>query len=222
VDKYKTKQLVIMESYRANNLKIYDTDNVTVRREIYPTGFENYEFDDVLPSSEWIPSGGGAAPDSVAFTIGGVAFTFKTFDGNATTETMSSTFEIIHGIDLDNLNNNTLLAEIHTHGMASTTAAGDVKIFFDLVYLPANGAPIAWGTFSTLITISANQQYYHKLSGVELPKPTSGFGIGDNVIVQYRRNPSDVQDTYGADWIFMQCALHMPFNSKGSRQRYVK
>lgn len=187
-------------------------------------GFVRDEYDDILPGMGWVDAAGGAAPDTAAHTIAGIAVNFKAFDGGTTTEAMTNAFEITHAIDIDALNRATdpLIAEIHTHGMAATTGSGVVKIFYDLVYQPVNAAPIAWGTFSNLITINANEQYWHKLGGVELTKPSSGYNIGDQIIVKYYRVPTDAQDTYAGDWLFKQCALHMPLNSNGSRQRYVK
>lgn len=185
-------------------------------------GFQNDQYDDIFPAGTWENASGGSAPDIVAHTIGGISFNLRAFDGGATEERMSNSFEILHGIDISLLNSEALKLEIHTHGYASTTGAGDVKIFFDLVYLPLNAAPIAWGTYTTLITISANQQYFHKIAGVELTKPSSGYSIGDKIRVNYRRTPSDAADTYSGDWLFEQCALHAPFNSRGSRQRYIK
>ena len=185
-------------------------------------GFQSAQYDDILPSSEWAPASGGTAPDTATHTIGGMAANYKAFDGGTTEESMVSSFEILHAVDVASLNAETLKMEIHTHGMPATTGSGDVKIFYDLVYQPVNAAPIAWGTYSNIITISANQQYYHKLGGVELTKPSSGYQIGDQIIVKYRRTPSDAQDTYAGDWLFMQCAMHAPMNSNGSRQRYVK
>lgn len=192
--------------------------------EVYTYGFGGPLYDDIQPAGEFVPASGGAAPDIVAHTIGGIAMNFRSFDGGATEETMTGNFEILHGVDIDALNRVTapLLAEVHTHGMASTTGSGVVKIFFDLVYLPVNAAPIAWGTFSCLIDISANQQYFHKIKGVELTKPSSGYNIGDTIIVKYRRTPNDAQDTYSGDWLFKQCAFHFPFIENGSRQRYIQ
>lgn len=187
-------------------------------------GFQLDQYDDVLPSTEWTPASGGAAPDIATHTIGTIAANYRAFDGVNTEESMTSSFEILHGIDVDALNRVTtpLLAEVHTHGMAATTGSGVVKIFYDIVYQGVNMAPKFLGTFTNLITVNANEQYWHKLGGVEFTKPTGGFAIGGQLIVKYRRNPQDAQDTYTGDWLFMQCALHMPFNSNGSRQRYVK
>ena len=199
----------------SSNVEVFAIDN---------NGFQLDQYDDVLPSDAWTPASGGAAPDITTHTIGGMAANYRSFDGGNTEETMVNIFEILHGIDIDALNRAAapLLAEVHTHGMSSTALAGVVKIFYDIVYQPVNAAPIALGTFSNLITINAGEQYFHKLAGVEIMKPSSGFSIGDQIIVKYRRTPTDAQDTYAGDWLFMQCALHMPFNSTGSRTRYVK
>ena len=199
----------------SSNVEVFAIDN---------NGFQLDQYDDVLPSDAWTPASGGAAPDIAAHTIAGIAANYRAFDGVTIEESMISSFEILHGIDIDALNRATtpLLAEIHTHGMPSTTGSGVVKIFYDIVYQGVNMTPEFLGTFSNLITINANEQYWHKLGGVEITKPTGGFSIGDQIIVKYRRTPTDAQDTYAGDWLFMQCALHMPFNSTGSRTRYVK
>lgn len=192
--------------------------------EVYAYGFGSPFYDDIEPAAGFVPASDGAAPDVTTHTIGGIAMNFNSFDGGSTEETMTGVFEVLHGVDVEALNRavTPLLAEVHTHGMPSTTGSGVVKIFFDLVYEPVNAAPIAWGTVSCLISISANQQYFHKIEGAELTKPSSGYSIGDMIIVKYRRTPTDAQDTYAGDWLFKQCALHMPFNAIGSRQRYVK
>ena len=204
-----------------NVIELYNSDNVLVKK-IDTNGFSNYEFEDVLPNAEWINSGGWAAPDTGTYTIWGIQYLYKNFDWTATTESMSNTYEILHWIDIASLNADIVLPEIHTHWMASTTTSGNVKIFFNLTYQPVNSAPVSRWTFSTLITINANGQYFHRLWWVILTKPTGWFNVWDHILVQYSRVPTDVQDTYAWDWIFMQCALHMPFNSDWSRQRYAK
>lgn len=204
-----------------NLIELYNSDNALVKK-IDTNGFDNYEFDDVLPSSQWIPTSGGAVPDQVAYTIGGVNYSFWSFDGSNTTEQMTNYFEIIHGIDVNILNNGTVKAEVHSHGFASTTGSGNVQIMIDITYMPVNAAPIVYSPVYIDIPITTNQQYWHKISGVEFDKPSSGYNIGDMLLLRYSRIPQAGDDTYNADWVFTQCALHMPFNSKGSRQRYIK
>jgi hypothetical protein len=186
------------------------------------SGFQGVMYNDSLPSDGWKDASGGGAPDTASHTIAGLAVNFRCFDGNNTEEKMAGSFEIMHNVDIATLNADVIKAEIHAHIMATTTAAGVVKCFYDVVYQPLNAAPIALGTFSNLVTISANQQYFHKVGGVELTKPSSGWTIGDKLLVNFRRTPSDGQDTYPDDIAFLQCALHVPINSNGSRQRYIK
>lgn len=47
----------------------------------------------------------------------------------------------------------------------------------------------------------------------------AGHGLSGGETIRLR-DPST--DTYEADALFGQCALHMPLNSRGSRTRYVK
>jgi len=124
-------------------------------------GFMLDQYDDILPSMGWIDAAASAAPDIVTHTIGGIAVNFKAFDGGNTEEAMTNSVEITHAINIAALNRITspISAEIHTHGMPSTTGSGVVKIFYDLVYQPAPIAgvsqpPIVWGTFSNLITFA--------------------------------------------------------------------
>jgi len=95
-------------------------------------------------------------------------------------------------------------------------------MFLDWCYIPVYGAPIAQTSLSMDFTISANEQYYHKVAGVELPKPSSGYSIGDKILFTVRRTPTDAADTYASDFIFSKCAMHVPVDTLGSRQRYIK
>ena len=206
--------------YKSNEIHIYE--GTTLRKKIFANGFETPFFDDLFPSKEWTAPAGSPAPDLVAYTIAGLSYNFLSFDGGSTNEYMTNTYEITHGIDIDSLNNDIILPEIHTHGFASTTGSGIVKMFFDAIYMPQAQAPFLWFSDSVLIPINANNQYWHKIQGKEITKPSTGFDIGDKIILRVGRVPGDAQDTYASDWAFMQAAFHMPFNSNGSRQRYIK
>lgn len=46
--------------------------------------------------------------------------------------------------------------------------------------------------------------------------------LGGKIGFNLRRTPSDVRDTYGADVLFEQIALHVPCDMLGSRQIYIK
>jgi len=180
------------------------------------------EWDDILPSTNWGVALGSAAPDIVTPTIAGQQLTYYGFDGNSTEERLSSNFEILHNTDIASLNDGVVALEIHIHGRPSSNNSGEVKIFFDLIYSPVNRTPEVWTTVSVIIPIAVNQQYMHKIQGVSLTIPPSTYNIGDLIGVRVRRTPTDPEDTYPNDWLFDQCALHAPIDTKGSRTKYDK
>ena len=55
-----------------------------------------------------------------------------------------------------------------------------------------------------------------------MPVPVGGYALGGVIAFNIRRTPTGTGDDYAADAILMQVALHAPFNSRGSRQRYEK
>jgi hypothetical protein len=69
---------------------------------------------------------------------------------------------------------------------------------------------------------AANHQYWQHLCGAEIAVPVGGFALGGIIGINIRRTPNGVGDDYAADAILKQVALHAPFNSRGSRQRYIK
>jgi hypothetical protein len=192
----------------------------------FVTGFRRVEYDDIYPDDGWLTPQGAAAPDPVTATIGGVPLRVRSFDGANTEEVMSNTFEIIHGVALDMVNDETLKLEWHAHVAPSTTGAGTARIFFDYMYWPVcNGAisaPVPCDSVYVDIEIEADSQYCHYVEGVEIPMPTGGIQIGGKFGINIRRTPTDEADTYEADVFVLQAAMHAPFDSRGSRERYVK
>jgi hypothetical protein len=171
-------------------------------------------FRDELPSY-LVPAAGGAAPDSVAHTIGGVARQLYSFDGNATVEILSGSFEIPHDWKVDSE------IEIHIHWRPSTTGTGNVEWHFDWEYSTPQGAPVPKTALSGVATIPAAQQYWHKLDQIGLINAT-GFSLGGKIGFNLRRSPSGINDTYGADALLEQIAMHVEIDTLGSRQRYIK
>lgn len=169
---------------------------------------------DELPSY-LIPAAGGAAPDSVAHTIGGVARQLYSFDGNATVEILSGSFEIPHDWKVGSE------IEVHIHWRPSTTGTGNVEWHFDWEYSPPQGAPVPKTTLSGVATIPAAQQYWHKLDQIGLINAT-GFSLGGKIGFNLRRSPAGTNDTYGADALLEQIAMHVEIDTLGSRQRYIK
>jgi hypothetical protein len=193
---------------------------------ITPQGFKAIRYRDEYVGGDWVLGAGGASPDVTTVTISGFGYRVYGFDGGNTLENMSNSFEVPHDLAFDELNNETVFMEAHVHWLPSTNNTGSVIWYFNWTYLPLNGAPIAESQLSVTATVSANQQYFHKISAfesggvVKIPKPSSGFGIGDMILFDVRRVPTG--DTYPDDALLLKCALHVPTNDFGSRQRYIK
>jgi hypothetical protein len=185
-------------------------------------GFGRSEYRDEYVAGPWLTPQGATAPDEVTVTIGGIDYRVYAFDGGSTQETLTNSFEMQHDLDFVGLNAGTVKAEWHVHWMPSTADAGDVKWFFDWAYLPADGSAAISMTALTCIDSCSSQQTRHLICGTELAKPSSGFNVGDIILFRLRRTPNDGADTYGADALLIKTALHVPVNSKGSRQRYIK
>jgi len=215
-------KLHVTGTIRANRLEVYDVDDTTLREFVDSNGFHAIRYRDEYVGGEWVDALGGAAPDLVNVTIGGVATRMQAYDGANTEERKSNSFENAHDLAYDLINAGTVKIEWHVHAMASTNNAGVAKFFLDYCYIPANSAPIPQTPISCLVNISANQQYFHKIAGAELPVPAGGFGIGDIILFNLRRTPTDSQDTYPYDILLIKTALHVPTDDFGSRQRYIK
>lgn len=192
------------------------------------TGFEYpVQYRDEYVGGVWLTPAGATAPDVVTVTIGGVLTQKYAFDGGTQEERLANNFEIAHDIALDEVNAGTIKMEWHVHFRPATTGSGDVQWWFDWCYTPPkNGstvyAPIAMSALNCIDTIQANTQYYHYLCGAELAVPAGGFQIGGIITFNLRRTPTGGSDTYAGDALLIKTALHIPTNSRGSRQRYIK
>lgn len=144
------------------------------------------------------------------------------FDGGNTEERIANSFEIPHDVALSELNSEELTIEWHVHFMPSTITTGTVKWFLDYCYIPPSLGPVTQQSLSISHKILANQQYYHFIKGVNIPKPLSDYQIGGVILFNLRRTPTDTGDTYTSDAILVKTALHVPVNDSGSRQRYIK
>jgi hypothetical protein len=192
--------------------------------EIEPDGFivSKIAHRDEYPSAPWVSAGAQAAPDLTNHTIGGVARRVYTFDGGNTEERLSSSFEIPH----DYMYGQPI--EVHVHFRPATTDIGAVKWFFDYEVSPANVsahptplAPVPKVSMSGICEIVTGVQYAHYVLSLGELSDTD-YLIGQKIGFNIRRTPNDAQDTYGADAILEQVALHIPVDTAGSRQRYVK
>lgn len=178
--------------------------------------------DEYVGGEYFIPTG-ASAPDIVDATIGGVVTKKYSFDGVNTTEKLGNTFEVAHDIALNQVNEGTENIEFHIHiAPSNAITTGTVKFTIDWSLIKAQDAPVSGTQVIISKDITAGKQYYNIISGVNLPVPTGNFDVGDLIEFTISRNPSDVSDTYAADIIFYKCALHVPVDTLGSRQRYIK
>lgn len=175
---------------------------------------------DEYPSGPWVPARARAAPDLENVTIGGVETRKYAFNGTNTEERLSNFFEINHEY-METAYANSLAIEAHMHFMPSDNSAGNVKMFLDWCYKPVDGAPIAQTSLSFICEIAANSQHFHKIKTFG-NLPDLGYTIGDGIEFTVRRDPSDPEDTYAADIYMDKVALHVPTDTRGSRNIYEK
>jgi len=215
-----------LEWYGYNNFRTLTIGDINNYTEFESNGFPVQKgtaiaYRDEYVAGEWVPSAAAAAPDAENYTIAGVAIRKLSFNGSATAESMSNCFEIPHDYALGED------IELHIHYRPSTTGAGDIKWNFTWEHSKANksdspiNAPDGQTAISVVDTITADTQYYHYVASFG-NLPDLGYGIGDIISFSISRDPSDEDDTYEADAILEKVALHVPIDTMGSRQVYVK
>ena len=170
-------------------------------------------YDDFVCSLS-VPAAGVAAPDIVNYTILGTPTSFYSFDGAATEERLNCNIEMYHAYKVNSD------VEIHAHFMPSTTAAGVVVLYYDYFISKVNQAPIAGGTLSVVVPISANTQYHDYTRTLGIISGAT-LNIGDFIIGSFRRTPTGT-DTYTGEIMLKQVAAHCELDTVGSRQRYIK
>ena len=208
------------------------TDKIVNRRfgDVIGGNYSEFESNGVLVSkgsaityrselpSHLIPGSGPSAPDFVNYNIGGVLRQFYSFDGGATQEVMCGSFEIPHYYAYGQP------IEVYVCCRPSTNSLGNIKFFFDWEYSPIQSFSVAQTTLQlvdTNLNITSNKQYWNLSSSFGF-LPNLGFKIGDRIGFILRRTPNNALDTYPSDVIFEQIAFHVPCDTSGSRQIYIK
>lgn len=190
-----------------------------------PTGFRSSRgraiaYRDEYPSHTWMTPVGANSPDQANHTIGGVARRVYCFDGTTTLEELSSSFEVPHDYAYGQP------IEMHAHIRPATSGSGTIKLNVDWEYSPPQGAPTQHTTKSTLSFEVAvdDQQYYNLICSFDedLGTDEMDFELGGKIGFRVYRDPGDAADTYAADMILEQVALHVPVDSDGSHEPYVK
>jgi len=155
--------------------------------------------------------GGTARPDKKTL-IGNIDV--YGFNGASTTEEMSGSFEIPHsyfvGSDL----------RPHIHWCADNANAGDVKWQLEYSIFSVDNAP------TTVVTLDAvdstdDEDRVHKVVEFQVIDGTN-INIGDIIGFRLFRDPTDAEDTYGSDALFLSLGYHFLKNGDGSRGVFTK
>ena len=167
-------------------------------------------WDDIILSPDVI-QGGATRPDRITL-IGNIDA--YAFNGSTTVEEMSSSFEMPHdykvGTDL----------RPHIHWCPSDTNAGDVKWQLEITIA---GKDIAFPTVTTISAIETSNQVDRAHQVVEFDViDGTNINIGDITGFRLFRDPTDAEDTYGSDAIFLSLGFHYEIDGDGSRQVFIK
>ncbi len=181
-----------------------------------PNLVEAPRWNDVWATDLVVPSG-ATAPDRATIP-GATNLDAWAFDGNATTESLGSSFEIPHdyeeGTDL----------RPHLHWAGSSAGAGNVKWNFTYTLI----VPGAEATAEATLTFTAANPGLGANSrpiGAATEFPViSGTGLKIGTIIRFRlfRNPGDAADTYADDALLFQAGIHYELDALGSRQVFTK
>ena len=175
---------------------------------------------DEYVGGDWGNAAGNAAPSFATYTIAGIAYRKKALDAN---DARTNCFEIPHDMMLTD--EPTLQPEVHIHLRPTTNATGTVILFFEPEWSKANSGgtlkdPEALPEMSATLTIttgSSNFPHYVVSFG---KLPVRDYNIGD--LIGFRVSRRTGQGTYTDDIIIEKLALHVPVDTQGSRQIYVK
>lgn len=159
------------------------------------------------------PTLGASAPDNVAYN--GTSIEVYAFAGAATEEELHGELEYVHGAKEG--------ADIyfHLHWSPTTTDAGNVK--WQLAYVWIN--PGGGATSETVISVTsaatgtAWDQVYAAFPAIS----GTGKEIGSQLGFRLFRDPTDGDDTYGADAaITFTLGCHYESDTDGSRDQATK
>ena len=179
---------------------------------IAPKGFHDLTvWDDIIVSPGTI-QGGTARPDKITLVGNIDAYGFN---GASTTEEMSGEFEIPHdykeGTDL----------RPHIHWCASNANAGNVKWQLEFTHA---GVGEAFPAVTTTTVVDATTEVDRAHLIVEFDDLITGTGItiGETFGIRIFRDPTESEDTYGSDAIFLSLGFHYEIDGDGSRGVFTK
>lgn len=150
---------------------------------------------------------GAAAPDLINLSASSIQV--LGFDGVNTLEQVSVTME------LDHMWVEGTAIYPHVHWLASTAGAGNVK--WQLEYtLIGVGEVVPASTTITVVQAAPGVAWQHRFAGLAAI-PTTGLTIGAQVAARLFRDPTDGDDSFGADAALLTFGFHVLVNSLGSR-----
>lgn len=156
---------------------------------------------------------GASAPDSISI-LGSGGIKGLGFDGNATTERVHGSAEILHGY----LEGSDIY--FHVHWMPTTANAGNVKWQLEYSWQLVNG------TFANPTTITATDSasgtpWHHQRAEFAAIDGT-GKEINSALVFSLFRDPTDGADTYTDDAALIQVGIHYQIDVYGSRTIIAK
>jgi hypothetical protein len=210
----------ILEGYNQNLERVFNIDT---------RGFERIEWRDEYAAGDMEWGANLGLPPLTNVVLEGE----PDGDGNATIvlrvrnfDTVNrvgyGSFEIAHDIDVDAMNALTTSAEMHVHWLPLDATAGTVVWQLDYMVLGATGINSTPYTITSSIDVAINSDGKQKISAFNnavLDKPTNGWMIGDIISFAIRIGAAT---TYTGGRGLIKVAMHVPVNSRGSRQRIIK
>lgn len=176
-------------------------------------GWHRLLWDDFSAGASTLGALGSVNPDAITlFGTGGIKG--LGFDGNATTEMLHGSTELLHGYA-----EGTEL-RIHVHWMPTTAAAGAVLWQIELAVCNPNEVAIAPIIISAS-EATAEAAWTHQIVSIDTVSNTA-MKIGSHLMYRIFRDPSESVDDYSADAVLMSLGVHAKNNSGGSRQEYIK
>jgi len=158
---------------------------------------------------------GNSAPDLINF-YGQGNIIGRSFDGGSTLEQLYGGGELLHFYKENGD------VSFHVHWMPSTATAGTVKWFLEYTWYNMESLPQQpiVNTISVLDQAGGVAWFPRVVAFPDI----SGQGkkTGSHFRFRIYRNPSDVEDTYPNDAAFDSAGLHVPVDSNGSRQIFIK
>jgi len=152
------------------------------------------------------------APDRVELIDGIDLFGFN---GNNVVEELSGSFEIEHnykeGTDL----------RPHIHWCPVNVNAGSVE--WNMTYTVQSNVGDVYTSTETIVAVQASDGVDRKHQAVEFGV-ISGLGLRIGAVISFRlfRDPTDSQDTYGADALLLSLGIHYEIDGDGSNNVFSK